>query len=172
MKGQAHGRVEALVAARGRDLSRFAYVLAGHDAEDILQSVVVRLLSSGPFLRADDPYAYARKAVLNEFLDRRRSLGRRASARWFAVRDIEPVPSPEPAIAERDALMRAFSILKPRERACVVMRYYVDADDRTIAEALGVAPSTVRSLISRAMPRLRAALVEAEGLIDLAGEAK
>jgi DNA-directed RNA polymerase specialized sigma24 family protein len=58
--------------------------------------------------------------------------------------------------------LRAFAVLKTRERACIVLRYYGDWDDASIAAAIGSAPATVRSVVSRALPRLRAALEDAE----------
>ena len=69
----------------------------------------------------------------------------------------------EEPVAERDALERAFVVLRPRERACVTLRYFSGWDDAAIAAALGCAEGTVRSLVSRALPRLRAEIEREEG---------
>jgi RNA polymerase sigma factor (sigma-70 family) len=120
--------------------------------------VLARLLGSTSIVRAENPFAYARRAVTNEFLDRRRRLQRRARA--LVILRGEPMTTGpvDSNVAERDALLRAFGVLKPRERACIVLRYYGDWDDASIAAAIGCAPATVRSVVSRALPRLRAAI--------------
>jgi RNA polymerase sigma factor (sigma-70 family) len=45
--------------------------------------------------------------------------------------------------------------LPVRQRAAIVLRYYEDLPEAQIAETLGCRPSTVRSLIARALGTLR-----------------
>lgn len=156
--------VAQLAATHGQDLVTLAYLLTGErdEAEDIVQAVLTRLLGSSSILRAEKPLAYAKRAVTNEFLDRRRRLQRRAKA-LIILRSEPSTSGPiDTPTAERDALLRAFAVLKTRERACIVLRYYGDWDDASIAAAIGSAPATVRSVVSRALPRLRAALEDAD----------
>jgi RNA polymerase sigma factor (sigma-70 family) len=155
----ADGAVEDLARTHGQSLVAFAYVLSGDpdDAQDIVQAVFGRLLRLERF-EASDPVAYARRAITNEFVERRRR-----SARWLRVvrlsrADLRNVESPETTVAERDVLLRAFGVLSPRERAVVVLRYYEGWDDDAIASTLGCAHGTVRSLLSRAMTKLRTSL--------------
>ncbi|GAB2448848.1 SigE family RNA polymerase sigma factor [Nocardioides hungaricus] len=158
--------VAELATTHGQDLVTLAYLLSGdgNEAEDIVQAVLTRLLGSSSITQAQNPYAYARRAVTNEFLDRRRRLQRRAKA-LVKLRSEPTTSSPiDTPIAERDALLRAFAALKKRERACIVLRYYGDWDDASIAAAIGTAPATVRSLVSRALPRLRAALEQPQAI--------
>ncbi|MFC5730888.1 MULTISPECIES: sigma-70 family RNA polymerase sigma factor [Nocardioides] len=156
--------VAELASTRGQDLITLAYLLTGDgdEAEDIVQAVLARLLGSSSIARATNPFAYAKRAVTNEFLDRRRRLQRRARALVILRSEPATIGSVDTPIAERDALLRAFAVLKTRERACIVLRYYGDWDDASIAAAIGSAPATVRSLVSRALPRLRAALEQSE----------
>lgn len=49
--------------------------------------------------------------------------------------------------------------LSPRQRDTVFMRFVLDLDDATIGATLGCRPSTVRSLLSRALERLRGEVV-------------
>ncbi len=51
-------------------------------------------------------------------------------------------------------LARALSQLAPDSRAVVVLRYYRDWSVEQTAEALGIAPGTVKSRLSRALRRL------------------
>lgn len=156
--------VAELASTRGQDLVTLAYLLTGsaEEAEDIVQAVLTRLLGSSAIARAGSPLAYARRAVTNEFLDRRRRIQRGAKALLALRSERATDHSVETNVADRDALIRAFAVLKTRERACIVLRYYGDWDDASIAAAIGSAPATVRSLVSRALPRLRAALEQAE----------
>jgi RNA polymerase sigma factor (sigma-70 family) len=48
--------------------------------------------------------------------------------------------------------------LSARERVVLVLRYYQDMDDRTIADLLGIKPSSVRATASRALAALRLAV--------------
>ncbi|WP_300681104.1 sigma-70 family RNA polymerase sigma factor [Nocardioides sp.] len=150
--------VAELLAQRGHELMRVAYVLAPAEAEDLLQGSLVRLLASPGIAEAENPFGYAKKTIVNEFLDSRRRRDRMLRIRRLVFADGEISVSEESRYSDRDALIRAFSGLRPRERACVVLRYYEGYEDAEIAEVLGVARSTVRSLIFRALPRLRRAL--------------
>ena len=61
------------------------------------------------------------------------------------------VEQPMALLELRDALGR----LGERQRAVVVLRYFADLPDVKIAEVLGCRPSTVRSLVRRALRVLR-----------------
>jgi len=47
--------------------------------------------------------------------------------------------------------------LAPRARTVLVLRYYADLDDAAIAQAMGLAESSVRATASRALASLRSA---------------
>ena len=52
-------------------------------------------------------------------------------------------------------LADALAALPERQRAAIVLRYYVDLPEAEIAELLGCRPTTVRSLVARGMVALR-----------------
>jgi RNA polymerase sigma factor (sigma-70 family) len=56
---------------------------------------------------------------------------------------------------EQDAMWRVLATLPDRQRAVVVLRYYLDLSDADIAAALGCRAGTVRSLAARAFAALR-----------------
>ena len=75
-------------------------------------------------------------------------------------------PSTEAAVlvAERDATLRAaLAALSPRDREVVYLRYFLDLGEAEMAAALDCRPGTVKSRLSRALERLRAALEEQDG---------
>jgi RNA polymerase sigma-70 factor (sigma-E family) len=153
---------EQYVAARGPALLRLAYVLTGdaHSAEDLTQGALYDVLRHWrKVTRAGHPDAYVRRMVVNRYLAGRR----RRSASEVVLDDVEPlatvsVPDPALDVVARDEVQRALSTLPPRARAVLVLRYYADLDDAAIADALGIAPGTVRSTASRALATLRAGL--------------
>lgn len=104
--------------------------------------------------------------MANEARNRRRSAGRR---RGLALRIAEDrplsdaAPSPEVAVLAletREVLLAAIGRLEPDDRLVIAYRYFMDLSEAEMAEALGVARGTVKSRLSRAMARLRAALPE------------
>jgi RNA polymerase sigma factor (sigma-70 family) len=58
-------------------------------------------------------------------------------------------------VAERDEMWRLIGSLPPRQRAVLVLRYYEDLDDNTIAAILDCSPVTVRTHAMRALDVLR-----------------
>jgi len=55
------------------------------------------------------------------------------------------------------ALMDALGTLPPRQRACVVLRYYEDLSVAEVARLLGVGEGTVKSQTSRGIAALQSA---------------
>ena len=95
----------------------------------------------------DNPAGWAYRVGLNWARSRRRKLAREL-----------PTTSPDDAgrvQPERDpAIVDALRTLSVDHRAVVVCRYYLDWSEANIAEALGIAPGTVKSRLSRALARL------------------
>jgi RNA polymerase sigma factor (sigma-70 family) len=66
-----------------------------------------------------------------------------------------------PAIREQDdhsssvAMRHAVAGLPPRQKAAVVLRYYMDLPFGRIADLLGVKESTAKTLVAKAIRRLR-----------------
>jgi len=148
--------LDELVRLRGTALTRYAYLLCGDaaEAEDLVQDALVKTFSRRRSLR--DPRAiegYVRQSVLTTYLD-----GFRRRRRWAAIRHLlareEARPGPERAAAQRIDVTAALGGLSPRERACVVLRFYEDLTVPEIAIQLSLAPGTVKRYLSDAMRRL------------------
>ena len=144
----------AFAAEHGIALTRFAFVLCGDRglAEDLVQDTYLALFRRyGGELPVDAPVAYARRAIVNGYISGRR---RRASTE-LATADLPEraveVTSPD----EQDAMWHALTGLPERQRAVLVLRYYVDLADREIAKVIGATEGTVRSLATRAFAALR-----------------
>jgi RNA polymerase sigma-70 factor (sigma-E family) len=147
------------VQAHTPALNRTAYKLTGSAsaAEELVQETLVRLYPRwGLVQNADVPLAYVRRTLTNQFLNERRRTGNRE-----VVTDIVPEHpverSTENDLVDRDQVLALLRTLGRRQRAVLVLRYYHGLSDAEIAVTLGSRPSTVRSLISRALAALRQA---------------
>lgn len=157
--------VADLMRASGDRLFRLAYQLC-HErsgAEDIVQEALTRVYASWRRRSPDigSTEAYARRAIVNEHLRRRRL---RASTE--IVTDHLPHSGVRrdvgDEVTEHDAMWRGLGELPARQRAVLVLRYYVDLPDHEIAELVGCREATVRSLAFRALEALRAGALTRE----------
>jgi RNA polymerase sigma-70 factor (sigma-E family) len=147
---------EEFVAARGQALLRFAYVLTADPnlAEDVVQTALVKALRHWNRVeRSAQPEAYVRRIVVTTWADH----WRRASSSEVAsdVPDVRTEPDFAERIGTADEMWQALAALAPRQRAVLVLRYYLDLDDEEIARQLGISRVTVRTQASRALATLR-----------------
>jgi RNA polymerase sigma-70 factor (sigma-E family) len=146
-----------LITDSGDRLLRLAYQLT-HDraaAEDVVQEALMKLYRAW---RRDVPLpehvdAYARRAVVNEFLRRQRL---RSATELISADLPELVESSfEDVVVDRDELWRALGTLPVRQRSVLVLRYYEGLPDAQIAGLLDAKEATVRSLAARGLVALR-----------------
>lgn len=123
-------------------------------AQDLVQDVMVRLLRD-PGPPRGRTLSYYLRAVTNAHIDRFRVRSSSEVVGLPAGREAAG-PGEVPQVLDRDALWRTLQDLPPRERTVLVLRYYLDQTDDSIAEQLGVTAATVRSIATRARQRLRA----------------
>ena len=145
---------------------RTAYLIAGGatEAEDAAQDGFVKAWRALGRFRPGAPFKpWLLRIVANEAHNRRRSAGRRTR---LAVRAAaaEPsggaAPSPEASVLDaerRHELLTAVNDLPDDQRLVVSLRYFAGLSEEEVAEALGIAPGTVKSRTSRALERLREA---------------
>ncbi|MET8579724.1 sigma-70 family RNA polymerase sigma factor [Streptomyces collinus] len=145
-----------LARERGAELNRYGFLLCGDRAEaaDLVQEALVRVFSrprrAGELGEAE---AYVRRTMLNRYLD----LHRRRT-RWLRAlpRLVSPALAADHStdVMHRIDLVDALSGLSPRQRACVVLRYYEDLSTADIAARLGCGEGTVKRHLSDALARL------------------
>jgi RNA polymerase sigma-70 factor (sigma-E family) len=154
---------------RGRwpAMVRLAYGLTGDlgHAEDVAQAAFARAYASwSRVARTGNPDAYVRRIVINENNSRFRR--RRVTERLV---DAVPEPSGQRAASAGDALGASEALLKalrrlgPRQRAVVVLRFWMDMSEAETAAALGCSVGTVKSQASRALAALRGSAELMEG---------
>lgn len=157
--------LDRLVAERGDHLLRAAIALTGNraDGEDLLQAALERLVRSRRRVEVDLE-GYLRRILYNLAADGwRRRATRERRLRLIRSRGAgaaDGIYSPiladaTPAIDLRDALVRLLAQLPPRQRATIVLRYWVQLGEAETAAMLGCSEGAVKSNASRGMARLR-----------------
>jgi RNA polymerase sigma-70 factor (sigma-E family) len=156
VNAQLDGEFRDFMRARWPVVVRLAYGLTGDrgHAEDVAQAAFARTYASWPRVRrAGDPDAYVRQIVINQ--NRNRFRKHRVTER---LTDSPPEPAAADAVwdyDERSALVAALQRLGPRQRAVVVLRYWLDLTEHETAAALNCSVGTVKSQASRALATLR-----------------
>ncbi len=154
--------VTRLVAERGDALTRYAYLVSGNrdDASDLVQDALVKTfgrLRNGFTIASAE--AYVRRAILNTYLDS----GRRVS-RWRKIAHLQAEAEVDDSTTgETDArldIQGQLARLSPRERACVVLRYYEDLKVDDIAEWLDISPGAVKRYLSDGLAKMAVSLKE------------
>ena len=148
--------VTRLVEERGDALTRYAYLICGRqdDAADLVQDALVKTfgrLRNGYSIASAE--SYVRRAILNTYLD----AGRRTT-RWRKIAHLQA----EPEVRESQDAATDLSIdlrakldrLAPRERACIVLRYYEDLKVDDIAEWLDISSGAVKRYLSDGLAKM------------------
>ena len=162
--------IEALYLGHYVSLCRTARLIVDDPgrAEELVQDAFARTFRSRRGVRdAGSALAYVRRAVVHachselrrRLVERRIGVGaggeRLDMAAPPAVVDARPVDW----FAERDEVARALRTLPRRQREAVVLRYYADLDEASIAHAMGCTVGTVKSQLSKAKQHLSLLLV-------------
>jgi RNA polymerase sigma factor (sigma-70 family) len=138
---------EELFERQYERMVRVAYLLLGSRAaaEDATQDAFARVELRWPQLH--NPDGYLRRCVVNRAHDMLRQ--QQLEDRFHLLRHERT------AALCADELSDALAALPAKRRAVIVLRYYADLNEREIAEALGVRPGTVKSMLHRALAQLR-----------------
>ncbi|MEU9505462.1 SigE family RNA polymerase sigma factor [Micromonospora sp. NPDC048170] len=149
----------AFVAERMDRWRRSAYLLCQdwHTADDVVSVSVAKLYRSWRKVsRADNRDAYAQRVLTRCWLDERR--------RPWHNREQPSAAVPEAAgavpetVTDRDGLATLLRSLAPRQRAVLVLRFYLDYSVEETARMLGISAGTVKSQSARGLANLRTAV--------------
>lgn len=160
--------LDAVMRERAPRLLAYAGLLTGDESEaqDVLQDALVKTFSGrARFEHINAAEAYVRRTIATLVVDR---------ARRRVPVPVEDGVRPEAAVLGPDAdvamdVRAALRLLTPRERACIVLRFFDDLTVPQIADRLRLAQGTVKRYLSDASARL-AVLLDAE--IDWRDEAR
>jgi RNA polymerase sigma-70 factor (ECF subfamily) len=157
--------LEKLFQEHSRLVYRTAFVITGsrHDAEDVLQSIFVKLLQRGlPPDARPHPARYVHRAAVNLSLNVLRNRKRQRLVDDVELLDVPATPADEHDDArERDEyerLTKALAHLKPRALEILLLYYKQGDSTAQIAERLGTSRSSIAVTLFRIRARLRGLL--------------
>jgi RNA polymerase sigma-70 factor (sigma-E family) len=151
--------VARMYREEGASLVRLARLFTDdrNAAEDLVQEAFIRLHRSAH--RIENPAkaaAYLRSIVLNLARDHNRRGLMSLRHREPASAGASPAIPEDVVVAATDGLrvVDALRDLPPRQRDCLVLRYYMELSEREIAAVLDISPNSVKTHCRRGMARL------------------
>jgi RNA polymerase sigma factor (sigma-70 family) len=152
---------EAIFREHYRIVYRTAYGVTGiaEDAEDVAQTVFLRLLHGRTSREWKNPAAYLYRAAVNESLTlirARKRQARNADAERAAVASETASPDSQRDIHRR--LYEAVAELGRKAAEILILRYVHDYSDARIAKLLGTSRGTIAVSLYRSRARLRTLL--------------
>ena len=162
---------EAIFREHYRTVYRTAYGVTGstQDAEDVAQTVFLRLLHGRTSRDWKNPAAYLYRAAVNESLTlirARKRQARNADAERAAVASESASPDGRRDIHRR--LYEAVAELGRKAAEILILRYVHDYSDAQIAKLLGTSRGTIAVSLYRSRARLRK-LMSASSSIVVSG---
>lgn len=138
---------------------RAAYRVTGshQDAEDVLQTVFLRLLR-GTGSAVDNPESYLRRAAVNSAIDLVRSRSAQMVPLEEAAHRQTEFQAPDGASASaelREWLRLAVARLHPTAAQVFVLRFFEDKENAEIAGILGTTPGSVAVTLHRTRERIQ-----------------
>jgi RNA polymerase sigma-70 factor (sigma-E family) len=142
------------VTAQLAPLRSLAFVACGnwHTAEDAVANTLARIYPR--WRKLDRPELYAKKMVLRAVIDESRRPWRRERPASDALPDSQQ-RDPAGAVDEKLRMRTALLRVPARQRAVLVLRFYLDHSVEETAEILGCSTGTVKSHGARGLARLR-----------------
>lgn len=159
MSAEADEEFREFMRGRWPAMVRLAYGLTGDQghAEDVAQAAFARAYASWSRVAGTgDPEAYVRRIVINE--NRSRFRKRRVKENLVGAVPERPgqlAADTADAVSNSSALLSALRKLAPRQRAVIVLRYWMDMSEAETAAVLNCSAGTVKSQASRALATLR-----------------
>jgi RNA polymerase sigma-70 factor (sigma-E family) len=161
VRWEADQAVTTIYREHYRSLVRLAALLVADKgtAEDVVQDSFVAMHNAWGRLRdTDKGLPYLRQSVVNRS---RSVLRHRGVAQRHAPKPAPDMPSAEHgafALLERSSVVKALGRLPARQREVLVLKFYGDLTEASIATAMGISQGAVKSHTARGMAAMRNAL--------------
>ena len=155
MASSAHQRLNELYALHAPSALRLAFLMTGDGdaAEDIVQDSFARLYARFAERRAPDAIdAYLRRTIVNLSHDRHRKL---KTLRAFVARGPQRATESATDVPSRIDMSSRLQRLPHRQRAALVLRYYVDMSEAQAADIIGCSVPALKQLVQRGLKTMR-----------------
>jgi RNA polymerase sigma-70 factor (sigma-E family) len=155
--------VETIYNQEARALLRLARLFTDDrsGAEDIVQEAFIRLFRAADRIHDESKAAaYVRSIVLNLARDENRR-GLMSLRHQNAMMDPRSPDRPDEQITRTESqaeVLAALNRLSPRQRDCLVLRFYLELTEHEIARTLQISPNSVKTHCRRGLEALGARL--------------
>lgn len=163
------GAFETLMRRHGARIQQMArrFAASAADAEDLTQEVMLKVFFELPRFRAEAAFTtWLWRVTANVCIDHQRRLDARPVMVAWAEDEITPEPAdpcdPIAAAQARMDMERLLRQLPPEDRMVVLLRLLVGLEFAEIAKATGLGLSAAKMRYSRALDKLRAAVMAAD----------
>lgn len=130
------------------------------EAEDLVQECLLKVARRWARVGAmEDPLAYTRRVLVHLALRQSGRHARRRAELEATVVDAGAESAGLVGLETREELIAALGELPPRQRAVIVLRYFLDLTEPETARALGCSTGTVKSNASKGLAHLREVFV-------------
>lgn len=154
---------EALMTQHQEAVFRLAYLLLGDadEAQDVAQEAFIRAFQALHRFDVARPLRpWLLRITANLAYNRRRALGRYWAAMQRLLRAAPESLTPDlseaqASVGDAQILWQAVKRLNRTDQEIIYLRYFLELSVAETAEAVGIAPGTVKSRLSRAVDRLR-----------------
>lgn len=155
MAGSGHERLNELYALHAPSALRVAFLMTGKGdvAEDLVQEAFARLYARFRERRAPEGIeAYLRRTIVNLSHDRHRKL---KTLRAFVVRAPRGNAQHSQDVSDKLDMSARLQRLPHRQRAALVLRYYVDMTEPQAADVIGCSVPALKQLVQRGLKTMR-----------------
>lgn len=162
--GDPRGDFTEFVEEASPSLLRTAWLLTGQRdaAHDLVQAALVKTYVAWPRVRRPEALAYTRRVMVNHGTDTWRKTRRERLVDEVPEADVDSRRDGRLSVVEdRDEIVRLLARLPEQQRKIVVLRYYADLSELSVAETLGISVGAVKSAASRGLAALRSYAEEA-----------
>lgn len=130
-------------------------------ARDAVQDALIRAWRDLPGLRDPDRFdAWLHRLTVNACLDQVRRRRRRPIEVELSPIDLPTASDPSGVLADRELVAAAMRQLDERDRAVIVLHYFLGMPLSEVASVLGIPIGTVKTRLHRALVAMRAEVVD------------
>ena len=151
---------EELYERYATDVLRVCYFYLGdrQKAEDVVQDVFVRLITTSPQLQEGREKAWLLKVALNRCRDLWRGAWLKRVVLGSPAFELVPAPDEIDSLADRQEIMQAINQLPTAFKEVILLHYYQGYGISEIAEMMELPEGTISSRLSRGRKKLESIL--------------
>ena len=138
----------------------YFYLADKQKAEDVVQDVFVRLMTTNPSLQAGKENAWLLKVALNRCSDLWRGAWLKRVVLGSPTFELIPAPDEFTQIGDRQEMMNAINKLPTMFKEVILLHYYQGYGISDISEMMDLPEGTISSRLSRARKKLEEVLLK------------